>query len=102
MPPSKSGEAYLSGRKMAIMESILEKFHLTGELSGAGTGSWLKCHGEELVSISPIDGQPLATVRCASGKDYEDVVCRATEAFEHWHRVPAPRRGEIVRQTTSS
>ena len=80
------------------MESILEKFNLTGELSGAGTGSWLKCHGEELVSISPINGQSLGTVRCASGKDYEDVVSQAIEAFEYWRLVPAPRRGEIVRQ----
>ena len=80
------------------MKSILEKFNLTGKLSGAGTGSWLKCSGEELVSISPIDGQPLGTLRCASGKDYEKVIRRAVDAFAHWHLVPAPQRGEIVRQ----
>ncbi len=74
------------------MKSILEKFNLTGELSGAGTGSWLQCHGEELVSISPIDGQSLGTVRCAAGKDYEDVVSQAVEAFEYWRLVPAPRK----------
>jgi aldehyde dehydrogenase (NAD+) len=80
------------------MESILEKFSLTGELSGAGTGSWLKCSGEELASISPIDGRTIGTVRCASEKDYEDVAQRAQEAFAYWRRVPAPKRGEIVRQ----
>ena len=81
-----------------MMMSILKKFNLTGELSGAGTGSWLQCHGEELVSISPIDGQTIGTVRCASEKDYEKVVRQAIKAFEHWRQVPAPQRGEIVRQ----
>ncbi len=81
-----------------MMKSIFKKFNLTGELSGAGTGSWLQCHGEELVSISPIDGQTIGTVRCASEKDYEKVVRQAVDAFEHWRQVPAPQRGEIVRQ----
>lgn len=80
------------------MKSILEKFNLTGELPGAGTGSWLPCSGEQLVSVSPIDGRNLGSVRCASAKDFEAVVRKAVEAFEHWRQVPAPRRGEIVRQ----
>jgi aldehyde dehydrogenase (NAD+) len=83
---------------MTLMKSILEKFNLTGELSGAGSGSWLQCHGEELVSVSPIDGRTLGSVRCASAKDFEGIVQKALEAFEHWRRVPAPKRGEIVRQ----
>jgi aldehyde dehydrogenase (NAD+) len=83
---------------MAMMKSILEKLNLGSELSGAGAGSWQKCHGEELVSVSPIDGRSIGTVRCASGQDYEVIVQQAAEAFEHWRRVPAPRRGEIVRQ----
>jgi aldehyde dehydrogenase (NAD+) len=80
------------------MKSTLEKFDLTGTLSGAGTGSWLKCSGKELASISPTDGRTLGAVRCASEKDYEDVVQRAQEAFAYWRRIPAPKRGEIVRQ----
>jgi len=80
------------------MKTILKKFNLTGELSGAGSGSWLPCTGEELVSVSPIDGCTLGTVRCASAKEFESVVRQAVEAFEHWREVPAPRRGEIVRQ----
>jgi aldehyde dehydrogenase (NAD+) len=81
-----------------MMKSILEKFSLTGELSGAGAGSWLKCHGEELDSVSPIDGRSIGTVRCASGQDYESIVQQAADAFEQWRQVPAPKRGEIVRQ----
>jgi aldehyde dehydrogenase (NAD+) len=85
-------------KRMAIMESILEKLNLSAELSGAGAGFRQKCHGQELVSVSPIDGRPIGTVRCASGQDYEAIVQQAAEAFEHWRRVPAPKRGEIVRQ----
>ena len=48
-----------------MMKSILEKFNLGGEVSGAGAGSWHKCHGQELVSVSPIDGQSIGTVRFA-------------------------------------
>jgi aldehyde dehydrogenase (NAD+) len=80
------------------MTAILEKFNLTGKLSGAGAGSWLPCHGEELVCVSPIDGRTLGSVRCASAKDFESIVLQAVEAFKHWRRVPAPQRGEIVRQ----
>jgi aldehyde dehydrogenase (NAD+) len=83
---------------MAIMESILEKFNLSGGLFGGGAGSWQKCNGEELVAVSPIDGKSIGTVRCASGQDYEAIVQQAAEAFEHWRLVPAPKRGEIVRQ----
>ena len=66
---------------MAIMNSILEKFNLSGELSGAGAGSWQKCHGEELVSVSPIDGQSIGTVRCATGQDYEGIVQQAADEY---------------------
>ncbi len=97
LPGALGGHVFRANKDLHH-ESILEKFNLTGELSGAGTGSWLQCHGEELVSISPIDGQSLGTVRCAAGKDYEDVVSQAVEAFEYWRLVPAPRRGDIVRQ----
>ncbi len=49
-------------------------------------------------SYSPIDGKTLGTVGQATIEDYEKVVQTAQKAFNHWRRVPAPRRGEIVRQ----
>ena len=75
---------------MAIMKAILDKFKLDGELSWAGGGSWKECHGGELVSVSPIDGQSIRTVRYASGKDYDGIVQQAVRAFEYWHRVRRP------------
>ena len=80
------------------MHPILEKLGLTGELSGAGGGSWFDCRGEVLESISPIDGKVIGKIRCADRDDYERVASRAVEAFRVWRMVPAPKRGEIVRQ----
>jgi len=80
------------------MEEILKSLDVLGEQSGAGTGSWLKCGGDILESFSPIDGKVMGRVRCANGDDYSKVVLRAAEAFQEWRMVPAPKRGEIVRQ----
>jgi aldehyde dehydrogenase (NAD+) len=80
------------------MEAILKTLDIMGEQSGAGTGSWLKCEGEILESISPINGKEMGRVRCASREDYEKVVVSAIDAFHEWRMIPAPKRGEIVRQ----
>ena len=80
------------------MKSILEKYDLIGEQSGAGSGEWLSCRGNILQTSSPIDRQPIGKIRCASVDDYEKIIVRATEAFQTWRMIPAPKRGEIVRQ----
>ncbi len=80
------------------MTSILDRLGLSGPLSGAGTGSWLACHGNVIESVSPIHGKPIGEIRCAAPKDYEKVVRQATSAFAKWREIPAPKRGEIVRQ----
>lgn len=59
---------------------------------------WLKTKGKELVSYSPIDGKPIAKVIQATREDYEVVVKEAQSAFKKWCIVPAPKRGQIVRE----
>jgi len=44
---------------------------------------------------SPIDGSTAG--RLAETADLETVAARAVQAFDAWKRVPAPRRGELVR-----
>ena len=51
----------------------------------------------DLVSRSPIDGQPIGSVATASREQVEAACERAQEAFLEWRPVPAPRRGELVR-----
>ena len=48
--------------------------------------------------VNPASGIPLPAVQAGSPDDYDRAVARATEAFRHWRTVPAPRRGEVVRQ----
>ncbi len=81
-----------------MKEEILQTFGLEGELPGAGTGSWSGGGGELLESRSPIDGMVIGRVRCASSADYEEVAGQAVKAFAQWRLVPAPKRGEVVRQ----
>ena len=47
---------------------------------------------------SPVDGNLIAAVRMATAADYNNVVTTAQEAFLIWRQMPAPKRGEIVRQ----
>src|ERR1041385_1465255 len=76
---------------------ILSKLGLEGDNLGAFCGEWLGS-GKLLRSTSPIDGKLLATVRTATPDQYERTVKRARTAFELWRSVPAPKRGEIIRQ----
>jgi len=48
--------------------------------------------------ISPVDGQKIASVKMATADEYHLVVEQAAAAFKSWRTVPAPKRGEVVRQ----
>ena len=82
-----------------IGQDILKDLGLSDVNPGAGTGTtWMECGGEMLDSVSPVDGQIIGRVRQASGDDYDKVAARAREAFKEWCMVPAPKRGDVVRQ----
>jgi len=67
---------------------------------GASTGQkWLESKDQGMLDVfSPADGKKIASVFRASAADYEAVMQSAMEAFKVWRMVPAPKRGEIVRQ----
>jgi aldehyde dehydrogenase (NAD+) len=67
---------------------------------GVSTGlNWTSGSGNETFSItSPIDLSPLGTVKSASKEDFEQVLETARAAFPQWAAIPAPKRGEIIRQ----
>jgi len=67
---------------------------------GASTGQeWSQTKNQgEIEVISPIDGRGIATVYSASAEDLEKILKKAKEAFRFWCMVPAPKRGEIIRQ----
>ena len=67
---------------------------------GASTGiEWNDTTDQgELNIVSPVDGKHIASVYLASEEDYEKIVAKSDEAFKTWRKVPAPKRGEVVRQ----
>ena len=54
--------------------------------------------GPELEVTTPINGSQLTTVQQVTEEEYDAIVSRAQDAYLHWRTVPAPRRGELVRQ----
>ncbi|RBM06736.1 L-piperidine-6-carboxylate dehydrogenase [Novacetimonas cocois] len=53
--------------------------------------------GGDLIVRTPITGEEIARVPTVSVKEVEGVIARAADAFVAWRRMPAPRRGELVR-----
>jgi len=49
------------------------------------------------VARSPVDGSHVGALAAATPETVETAIATATEAFAAWRRVPAPRRGELVR-----
>src|SRR5256885_4933827 len=93
----KGGSTRKKQAPNASISGVLRKLGLEGDNPGAFCGEWMGS-GKLLKSVSPINGQVLATVRTATPEQYERAVRRAQEAFQKWQTVPAPKRGEIVRQ----
>ena len=81
------------------MNDILRRLGIEDVNPGAWAGKAISGDtGEVVTSYSPGNGEALASVRLAGVDQYNQVVEAATEAFERWRRLPAPKRGEIVRQ----
>ncbi len=77
--------------------ALFRRLGLRDNNPGVFNGAW-SGGGKILRSVSPIDGKLLATVRLASAAEYEQTIRAAEKAFAGWRILPAPRRGEIVRQ----
>ena len=65
---------------------------------GVSTGSTWFVTDAKIDSYSPVDGKLIASVQVCDAKNYEHVVQTAQKAFAEWKKIPAPKRGEIVRQ----
>ena len=91
----------MSGAFNAEVKQILDALGIKPVNSGAtigGSNGWLNTKGKELVSYSPINGKPIASVLMAERQDYDAVMAKAQTAFTSFRMMPAPRRGEIVRR----
>ncbi|XP_074787568.1 alpha-aminoadipic semialdehyde dehydrogenase isoform X2 [Athene noctua] len=75
----------------------LRELGLQEENPGVYNGRW-GGGGEVVTTYCPANNEPIASVRQASLEDYEETVKKAKEAWKVWADIPAPKRGEIVRQ----
>ncbi|MBG26040.1 MULTISPECIES: aldehyde dehydrogenase family protein [Croceibacter] len=80
------------------IDEALKQLGINEVNNGTSTGSDWFSSGEEISSYSPVDGQLIAKVKTTTKDDYEKVVTTASSAFKTWRKMPAPQRGEVVRQ----
>lgn len=81
------------------IKNVLKELGIEAENYGASTGlKHFSTKGKKIDSYSPVDGQLIGSVNSASADDYENIIKTAEQAFKVWRTVPAPKRGEIVRQ----
>ena len=80
------------------MQEALEILGVKAINDGTSTGNEWFSNGELIESYSPVDGQLIGKVKATTAEDYERVMEKATAAFKSFRAMPAPQRGEIVRQ----
>ncbi|MFN3316266.1 MAG: aldehyde dehydrogenase family protein, partial [Raineya sp.] len=82
------------------IQSVLAQLGIKAQNPAYSTGlEWASTGNRDVKQIfSPINGEQIASVEMANSQDYEAVIKKAQEAFLVWQKIPAPKRGEIVRQ----
>lgn len=82
-----------------MANKFLAQLKIKSVNNGVCTGvKWENATGELHHSYSPVDGKKIASIKLASEKNYESVMKTASAAFLEWRKIPAPQRGEVVRQ----
>lgn len=83
--------------KVNIQET-LQRLGIKSKDLGTATGSNFFAHGTTIQSYTPVDGSLIAEVQASSSEDYEQVIGTAQKAAKKFRMMPAPKRGELVRQ----
>lgn len=81
-----------------MAHAFIQALGLTATNPGTWTGITAHASDQYIESYSPVDGQLIGRVSVTTAHQYEDVMQKSLSAFREWRLVPAPRRGEIVRQ----
>jgi len=80
------------------LREALKALDIQPNNSGTSTGSNWFSSEEFITSFSPVDGAQIGRVSVTTKSDYDNVLHTASSAFKTWRLMPAPQRGEIVRQ----
>lgn len=82
-----------------VMQDVLWNLMIDEVNNGACTGTkWIETEGTAIHSLSPATGKHIASIKQATPDSYDRVMLEASKAFKEWQMVPAPKRGELVRQ----
>ncbi len=81
-----------------MQRDFLQSLGLKDKNNGTWTGIQSMASEEYISSYSPVDGSLIGAVSVTTESQYEEVMQKAQEAFKVWRKMPAPKRGEIVRQ----
>ena len=84
--------------KKINLNSILDVLDIKQQNYGTSTGSKWTNSNEIINSFSPVDGKKIGAVSVTTKEEFEQVINTASSAFKTWRLMPAPQRGEIVRQ----
>ncbi len=80
------------------IKTILKNLGVQSKQKGCSTGGLWTGSGPKISSYSPVDNSLLGELETASIEDYENVIEKAEHAFLSFRKMPAPQRGELVRQ----
>lgn len=82
------------------IQDILDQFSIQPTNPGGcyGTIVSTQLSSNEIVSSSPVDGKVIASVKALTENGYHEIIEKSAKAFIEWRTVPAPKRGEVVRQ----
>src|SRR5581483_11325818 len=82
-----------------ILSPILERLEIDPLNPGACGRDWITTHlGAEHLVRNPANSEVVGSVKLAGVKEYETVVSQASDVFRRWRMLPAPKRGQIVRE----
>jgi aldehyde dehydrogenase (NAD+) len=85
---------------MTHIETILKTLGIESHNQGTSTGTqfFAAANAPQRDIYSPVDGKLIGSVSFTTQNEYEQVVTASQQAFLTWRSMPAPKRGEIVRQ----
>jgi aldehyde dehydrogenase (NAD+) len=78
--------------------SFLQTLGVKTHNPGSSSGLEFSDSGTYIDSYSPVDGAHIGKVSVTTSVEYNAIVEKALSAFIAWRMIPAPKRGEIVRQ----
>ena len=81
-----------------LIKTILKNLGVQSKQKGCSTGGLWIASGPEICSYSPVDNSLIGELETASVEDYENIIDKAEHAFLSFRKMPAPQRGELVRQ----